>query len=136
MYHRMRGRRFSRPTSQRKALLMNLAISLIEHEQITTTLAKAKDLRPYVEKLITMACEDTLHARRLLIARLRNEVIVSKMMTDLRLRYANRAGGYTRVLKAGYRQGDRAPLGIIELLDRPALKPQAVSSAGAEKSAS
>ena len=136
MHHRMKGRRFSRPTSQRKALLMNLAVSLIEHEQITTTLPKAKDLRSYVEKLITMARKDTLHARRLLLARLRNESVVTKMLTVLKSRYDSRPGGYTRVLKAGFRQGDQAPLAVIELVDRPSHASQAAAEPAAEKSAS
>jgi len=118
MQHRIKGRKHSRSSSARKALLMNLALSLIEHEQIITTLPKAKDLRSYVEKLITIGQKNTLHARRILIARLGSETLVSKVLGELRTRYEQRPGGYTRVLKAGFRKGDNAAMAVIELVDR------------------
>ncbi len=118
MRHGMHGRKLNRTSSHRRALFANLAVALIKHEQITTTLPKAKDLRPYVEKLITLGKRGDLHARRQAIAQIGDEVIVRKLFDSLKDRYANRAGGYTRVLKAGFRYGDAAPMAIIELVDR------------------
>lgn len=118
MRHRTSGRKLSRSKSQRRALLSGLACSLIEKEQIKTTLPKAKDLRPYVEKLITRGKDGSLAVRRHLIGVLRNESLVSKLMVSLADRYKDRQGGYTRIVKAGYRYGDHAPMAVIEFLDR------------------
>ncbi len=118
MRHRKRGRHLSRTWEHRKALLANLAQALVKHEQITTTLAKAKELRPVVEKLITLGKRGGLHARRLLIARTRSEATAAKILDVLGPRYKERPGGYCRILKAGFRKGDDAPLAIIELVDR------------------
>jgi len=116
--HRIAGRKLSRTRSHRKALFANMAAALIKHEQIVTTLPKAKDLRPIVEKLITLAKKGGLANRRLAIARMRDETSVAKMFDVIGPRYADRAGGYCRILKAGFRYGDNAPLAVIELVDR------------------
>lgn len=118
MRHGISGRKFNRHAQHRKALLMNLAVSLITHEQINTTVAKAKDLRPYIERLVTRARDASVQSRRLLIARIRDERAVNKLITEIAPRYKNRAGGYTRVLKAGFRAGDNAPVAYIEFIDR------------------
>ena len=119
MRHGNAGRRFNRTQSHRKAMLANLAISLVEHEQIVTTLPKAKDLRPIVEKLVTIAKKGDLAARRQLASELQNNEIAAKKLFDvLGPRYKARAGGYTRVLKAGFRHGDSAPVAVIEFVDR------------------
>lgn len=118
MRHRKTGRRFSRTVSHRKAMFANLAGSLIEHEQIVTTLPKAKDLRPIVEKLVTLAKRGDLHARRQAISEIRDLEKVKKLFDTLGPRYKGRAGGYTRVLKAGYRHGDSSPVAVIEFVDR------------------
>ncbi|TVQ35270.1 MAG: 50S ribosomal protein L17 [Geminicoccaceae bacterium] len=118
MRHRNRGRRFSRSSSHRAAMFANLAQALVKHEQIKTTLPKAKELRPIVERLITLGKRGDLHARRLLIARTRSEATAAKLIDVLGPRYKERAGGYTRVLKAGYRYGDAAPMAVIELVER------------------
>ncbi|MEQ8733714.1 MAG: 50S ribosomal protein L17 [Rhodospirillaceae bacterium] len=118
MRHGMSGRKFNRKSQHRRAMFSNLANALFKHEQITTTLPKAKDLRPYAEQLITLAKRGDLHARRLVMAKLRDKVIVSKLFSTLAERYAERPGGYTRVLKAGFRYGDAAPMAVIELIDR------------------
>jgi len=118
MRHGKSGRRLNRSSSHRKAMFANLACGLIKHEQITTTLPKAKDLRPVVEKLITLAKRGDLHARRLLHARLPDGAMVDKLIGVLAERYRERQGGYTRVLKAGYRYGDCAPMAVIELVER------------------
>jgi large subunit ribosomal protein L17 len=118
MRHGKRGRRFSRTSSHRQAMFANLAQALVKHEQIITTLPKAKDLRPVVEKLITLGKRGDLHARRLLIARTRSEVTAAKLIDVLGKRYQERPGGYIRVLKAGFRYGDNAPMAVIELVDR------------------
>ncbi|MAP24303.1 MAG: 50S ribosomal protein L17 [Rickettsiales bacterium] len=120
MRHNVKGRKFGRDSSHKMAMMNNLAKSLIEHEQIRTTLPKAKDLRSYVERLITVGAKNTLHARRQLIAKLGTGVATDKLMTTLSERFAKRPGGYTRVLKAGFRQGDNAPMAVIELVDREA----------------
>jgi large subunit ribosomal protein L17 len=118
MRHGVSGRKLNRTASHRKAMFSNMASALIKHEQIKTTLPKAKDLRPIVEKLITLGKKGGLHNRRLAFARLRDDAIVAKLFGPLAERYTNRPGGYTRVLKAGFRYGDAAPMGVIELVDR------------------
>ena len=123
MRHRMSHRGFSRTSAHRKAMFENLAASLIKHEQIRTTLPKAKDLRPIVERLITLGKRGGLHARRQVIAKLQDAKLAEKLLTTLAVRYAGRAGGYTRIIKAGFRYGDAAPMAVIELVDRdPAAK--------------
>jgi large subunit ribosomal protein L17 len=118
MRHGSGRRKLNRTHEHRQAMLANMACSLIEHEQIKTTLPKAKELRPYVERLITLAKRGDLHARRLCIAQIKQEPAVKKLFDTLGGRYASRPGGYTRVLKAGFRYGDMAPMAIIELVDR------------------
>ena len=118
MRHGNAHRKFNRRSNQRIALFQHLASALIKHEQITTTLPKAKDLRPIVEKLITLAKKGDLHARRQAIAELRDPPRVKKLFEVLGPRYASRNGGYTRVMKAGFRVGDNAPVGVIEFVDR------------------
>jgi large subunit ribosomal protein L17 len=118
MRHGFAGRRFNRSASHRKAMLANLAASLIKHEQIVTTLPKAKDLRPVVEKLVTLGKKGGLAARRQAIAEIGDEAQVKKLFDVLAKRYAERQGGYTRVLKAGFRHGDSAPRAVIEFVDR------------------
>jgi len=118
MYHGRAKRRFNRTAEHRKAMFANMAQALIKHEQILTTLPKAKDLRSVVEKLITLGKRGDLHARRQAIAQVRDVALVKKLFDVLGPRYKNRNGGYTRVLKAGFRFGDNAPLGVIELVDR------------------
>ena len=118
MRHRKTGRRFSRDSGHRQAMFSNLAASLIKHEQIVTTLAKAKDLRRVMDKYITLAKRGDLNSRRLAASRMRDEDMVKKLFDTLGPRYKSRAGGYTRVLKAGYRYGDSAPVAVIELVDR------------------
>src|ERR1700759_4612516 len=118
MRHGNSGRKLNRTASHRKAMLANMAAALIKHEQITTTLPKAKELRPYVEKLITLAKKGGLSNRRLAHARLLDDTQLVKLFDVLAKRYQERAGGYTRVLKAGIRASDAAPMGIIELVDR------------------
>lgn len=118
MRHRKSGRKLGRTSSHRKAMFANMAASLIKHEQIQTTLPKAKDLRPIVEKLITLGKRGDLHARRQALSELNEKSAVDKLFTTLSERYADRDGGYTRVLKAGFRTGDAAPMGVIELIDR------------------
>lgn len=118
MRHGMNGRKFSRKSQHRLSMFANLAQALIKHEQISTTLPKAKDLRPVVEKLITLGKKGGLSARRQAIAELGDVKLVDKLFTTIAERYKTRAGGYTRVLKAGFRYGDNAPMAIIELVDR------------------
>jgi large subunit ribosomal protein L17 len=118
MRHGYKGRQLSRTSGHRRALFANLAAALIKHEQIVTTLPKAKDLRPIVEKLITLAKNGGLANRRLAISRMRDETQVAKMFDVLAPRYKERSGGYCRILKAGFRHGDNAPLALIELVDR------------------
>src|SRR6201746_1602531 len=118
MRHGSAHRKFSRRSNQRTALFQHLASALIKHEQVITTLPKAKDLRPIVEKLITLAKRGDLHARRQAIAQLRDPPMVKKLFEVLGPRYASRNGGYTRVLKAGYRYGDSAPVAVIEFVGR------------------
>ncbi|HXP31266.1 MAG TPA: 50S ribosomal protein L17 [Stellaceae bacterium] len=118
MRHRMSGRSFSRTSAHRTAMFENMAHALLKHEQIRTTLPKAKDLRPIVERLITLGKRGGLHARRQLIAALQDAKIADKVMTTLAQRYASRPGGYCRIFKAGFRYGDAAPMAFIELVDR------------------
>src|SRR5207248_7997583 len=118
MRHRMSHRGFSRTSAHRKAMFENLAAALLKHEQIRTTLPKAKDLRPIVERLITLGKRGGLHARRQAIARLGDRVLAEKLLTVLAQRYASRAGGYTRIVKDGFRYGDNAAMAVIELVDR------------------
>jgi len=118
MRHRKQGRRFNRDSGHRQAMLSNMAISLIEHEQIVTTLPKAKDLRRVMDKYITLAKKGDLHSRRIAASRLRSEAMAKKLFDVLGPRYKDRNGGYTRVLKAGFRYGDSAPRAVIELVDR------------------
>ena len=118
MRHRRSGRKFNRTASHRQAMFANMAAALVKHEQIVTTLPKAKDLRSVVEALITLAKRGDLHARRVAASRLRDEATVAKLFEALGPRYQSRSGGYTRVLKAGFRYGDNAPLAVIELVDR------------------
>ena len=118
MRHGKARRRLNRTSSHRKAMFQNMANALIKHEQIVTTLPKAKDLRGVVEKLITLGKRDTLHARRLVFSRLRDRAMTEKLFDTLGVRYKERQGGYTRVLKAGFRYGDSAPMAVIELVDR------------------
>ena len=118
MRHRVGGRKLGRTSSHRTAMFRNMAAALIKHEQITTTLPKAKELRPYVEKLITLAKKGQLSHRRLAHARLLDDVQLTKLFDVLAPRYADREGGYTRVIKAGLRVSDAAPMAIIELVDR------------------
>ena len=119
MRHRKSGRHLNRNSSHRNAMFSNMANSLFEHEIIKTTLPKAKELRRVAEPLITMAKEDSVAKRRLAFARLRDKATVGKLFNELGPRYKERAGGYTRILKCGYRPGDAAPMAYIELVDRP-----------------
>ena len=120
MRHGMSGRKLNRPSAHRKAMFANMSVALLTHEQITTTLPKAKDLRPIVEKLITLGKRGDLHARRQALSYLRDESVVKKLFSVIAERYKTREGGYTRVLKAGFRYGDAAAMGVIELIDRDA----------------
>lgn len=119
MRHALKGRKFNRNRAQRSALLKSLVTALIKHEQIKTTLPKAKDLRPIVEKLVTVAKEDTLANRRYLLSFLNgNQQSVARLMSHLGPRFKDRAGGYTRIIKAGFRHGDMAPMAVIEFVER------------------
>ncbi|MDR9432230.1 MAG: 50S ribosomal protein L17 [Spiribacter sp.] len=118
MRHRKSGRKLNRNSSHRQAMFRNMAASLIEHEAIRTTLPKAKELRRVAEPLITLSGSDTVANRRLAFARLRNKAIVTKLFDELGPRYRERPGGYLRILKAGYRAGDNAPMAFVELVDR------------------
>ena len=118
MRHKSGGRKLQRTSAHRTALFRNMSASLIKHEQITTTVAKAKELRPYIEKLITLAKRGGLANRRLAMSRLMDETQLTKLFDVLAPRYADRAGGYTRIVKAGIRASDAAPMAIIEFVDR------------------
>lgn len=118
MRHKLGQRKLGRTSSHRRALMRNMAAALIKHEQITTTLPKARELRPYIEKLITLGKHGGLSNRRLAHARLLDDAQLAKLFTTLAERYAGRAGGYTRIIKAGYRASDAAPIAVIELVDR------------------
>ena len=133
MRHAKTHRKFNRRSDHRRSMLANLANALIKHEQITTTLPKAKDLRPIVERLITIGKHGGLAGRRRAIARLQDSQLANKLMTTLAERYAGRAGGYTRIIKAGFRYGDMAAMAVIELVDRdPAAKGQDSGPTGTE----
>jgi large subunit ribosomal protein L17 len=119
MRHRHSGRQLNRTSAHRQAMFRNMTSSLVEHELIKTTLAKAKELRMIAEPLITLAKEDSLANRRLAFDRLRNDAAVGKLFTDLGPRYATRPGGYMRIIKCGFRAGDKAPMAYVELVDRP-----------------
>jgi large subunit ribosomal protein L17 len=118
MRHRLSGRKLNRTSAHRKAMFNNLAAALVQHEQITTTLPKAKDLRPIAERLITLGKRANLHARRQAIAVLGDAKLAAKLFDTLAPRYSKRNGGYTRVLKAGFRYGDQSPMAVIEFVDR------------------
>ncbi len=118
MRHGFRGRRFNRTAEHREAMFANMAAALIKHEQIVTTLPKAKDLRPVVEKLVTLGKKGDLHARRQAMAQLRDETQLKKLFDVLAKRYESRNGGYPRIMKAGFRYGDQAPMAVIEFVDR------------------
>ncbi|MCW8086452.1 50S ribosomal protein L17 [Sabulicella glaciei] len=125
MRHGMAGRKLGVTSAHRVSMLRNMATSLLKHEQITTTLPKAKELRPYVERIITLGKRGGLHARRQAYAQIRDEKVVDKLFSTIAERYQARSGGYTRVLKAGFRYGDMASMAVIELMDRdPAAKGQ------------
>jgi large subunit ribosomal protein L17 len=128
MRHRNIGRQLSRNSSHRKAMLKNMAASLLQHEIIKTTLPKAKELRRVAEPLITLAKEDSVAKRRLAFARLRDRDVVTKLFNELGPRYQARPGGYLRILKCGYRAGDAAPMAIVELVDRPELAGEVVEA--------
>ena len=119
MRHRKSGRQLNRNSSHRQAMFRNMAASLIEHEVIKTTLPKAKELRRVAEPLITLAKNDSVANRRLAFSRTRDKAVVGKLFSEIGPRYADRPGGYTRILKCGYRAGDAAPMAYIELVDRP-----------------
>ncbi len=119
MRHRHSGRQLNRNSSHRKAMFRNMAASLVEHELIKTTVPKAKELRRVAEPLITLAKKDSVANRRLAFDRLRNKSAVGKLFTELGPRYQERPGGYIRILKCGYRDGDKAPMAYVELVDRP-----------------
>lgn len=118
MRHGLKGRKLNRTTPHRKAMFANMAAALVKHEQIVTTLPKAKELKPFVDKLVTLGKKGTLASRRQAIATMRDETQVQKLFDILADRYKDRSGGYTRVLKAGFRYGDNAPMAVIELVDR------------------
>lgn len=123
MRHGVAGRKLNVTSTHRAAMFRNMATSLLKHEQITTTLPKAKELRPYVERIITLGKRGGLHARRQAYAVIMDEKVVDKLFTTIAERYKTRQGGYCRVLKAGFRYGDMAPMAVIELMDRdPAAK--------------
>jgi large subunit ribosomal protein L17 len=132
MRHGKTGRRLGRSVSHRKALFANLSVSLIEHEQIATTLEKAKDLRPIVEKLVTLGKRGDLHARRQAVAELRSEAAVKRLFETIAPRYAARNGGYLRIMKAGFRHGDNAAMAVIEFVDRDVSAKGAVDRARLE----
>jgi large subunit ribosomal protein L17 len=119
MRHRNTGRKLGRTSSHRKAMFANMCVSLIEHELIKTTLPKAKELRRYIEPLITVSKADSVASRRYVFDRIRSKSAVGKLFTNLGPRYVERPGGYVRVLKCGFRAGDNAPMAIVELVDRP-----------------
>ncbi len=118
MRHGVAHRKLNRTASHRKAMFANMAASLIKHEQITTTLPKAKELRPIADKLVTLAKRGDLHARRQAISKIRDVAMVKKLFDELGPRYSERKGGYTRIMKAGFRHGDNAPVAVIEFVDR------------------
>ncbi len=122
MRHRNSGRQLNRNSSHRKAMFKNMAVSLFDHEVIKTTLPKAKELRRVAEPLITLAKQDSVANRRLAFSRIRDKAAVGKLFTDLGPRYKERPGGYMRILKCGFRPGDKAPMAYVELVDRPQIE--------------
>jgi len=122
MRHRQSGRQLNRNSSHRQAMFKNMSVSLIEHELIKTTVAKAKELRRVVEPLITLAKEDSVANRRLVFSRTRSKAAVGKLFDELGPRYQDRPGGYLRIIKAGFRAGDKAPIAYVELVDRPIIE--------------
>lgn len=133
MRHRKTGRQLNRNSSHRKAMFQNMAVSLINHELIKTTLPKAKELRRIAEPLITMSKTDNVAKRRLAFSRLRDKSAVGKLFVELGPRYKDRPGGYLRILKCGYRNGDQAPMAYVELVDRPVVEePAATDEVGEE----
>ena len=118
MRHKIAHRKLNRTASHRKAMFANMSSSLVEHEQIVTTLPKAKELRPFVEKLVTLAKKGDLNSRRIAISRMRNKEQAKKLFDVIGPRYADRQGGYIRIMKAGFRYGDNAPMAVIEFVDR------------------
>jgi len=132
MRHGNSGRKLNRTSSHRKAMFANMAASLINHEQIVTTLPKAKELRPIVDKLVTLAKRGDLHARRQAISQIRDEDMVRKLFATIGPRFASRAGGYTRVMRAGFRYGDNAPMAVIEFVERDPSARGAVDKARVE----
>lgn len=133
MRHRQSGRKLNRNSSHRNAMFRNMAVSLMEHEVIKTTLPKAKELRRVAEPLITMAKADSVAKRRLAFSRLRNRDIVTKLFDELGPRYKDRPGGYMRILKCGVRTGDKAPMAIVELVDRPDIDSTEIQEDAAEQ---
>ncbi|MDX1901989.1 MAG: 50S ribosomal protein L17 [Gammaproteobacteria bacterium] len=125
MRHRKSGRHFSRTSSHRKAMFKNMTVSLLQHELIRTTVAKAKELRMYAEPMITLAKSDSVHNRRIAFSRLRDRDTVTKLFNDIGPHFKDRPGGYIRVLKCGYRAGDSAPMAIVELVGRKELEESA-----------
>ncbi|MBP7205547.1 MAG: 50S ribosomal protein L17 [Candidatus Cloacimonetes bacterium] len=124
MRHRVEGRKFGREMDARRLMICNLVKSMIEHGQITTTLAKAKELRGYVERVVTYGKNDTVHSRRLAYSILGDRTLVKKLFTEIAPAFAGRPGGYTRVLKAGFRRGDSAPMAIIQFVEESTVKPK------------
>lgn len=122
MRHRKTGRQLNRNSSHRKAMFSNMATSLFSHELIRTTLPKAKELRGFAEPIITMSKEDTVAKRRMVFAKLRDRDVVTKLFNELGPRYKTRPGGYVRIIKCGFRAGDKAPMAYVELVDRPELE--------------
>ncbi|MCB5258719.1 MAG: 50S ribosomal protein L17, partial [Candidatus Cloacimonetes bacterium] len=124
MRHRVKGRKFSRETAQRRLMMNNLVKSMIEYGQITTTLAKAKELRKYVERVITYGKDDTVHSRRLAYSILGDRTLVQKLFTEIAPAFQDRNGGYTRIIKAGYRRGDSAPMAVIQFVESSTITPK------------
>ncbi|RUO23069.1 50S ribosomal protein L17 [Aliidiomarina minuta] len=129
MRHRKSGRQLNRNSSHRQAMFRNMASSLVRHEVIKTTVPKAKELRRVIEPLITLAKQDSVSNRRLAFARTRDKEVVGKLFSDLGPRYSERPGGYTRIMKCGYRAGDNAPMAYVELIDRPVVEDETVEEA-------
>jgi large subunit ribosomal protein L17 len=135
MRHNNKGRKLGRPTGHRNAMLSNMVVSLLDHERVETTVPKAKEVRRLAEKVITLGKYNTLHARRQAFAIVKNETIVKKVFDVLGPRFASRPGGYTRILKTGFRHGDAAPMSILELVERTA-KAETTAPAATEPAAS
>ncbi len=134
MIHAIKGRKLGRNSAHRKALLRNLSLAILTHESIKTTLPKAKEIRSYIEKILTLAKKDTLANRRLAISILGNQEIINKLFKDIGPRIANRNGGYLRIMKFGFRTGDKAPMAIVELVDKKE-KIQTITADEAEEKA-